>query len=95
MNLRPFFTRFACCVVLAANAFLVCPREQAWGADSHPTRTTASHSRRVIGYLTQWDAWKSTTAGIPQAGYLNHLNVDYSQYTHLNYSFFGVANDGF
>jgi GH18 family chitinase len=65
-----------------------------WGADSHPTRTTASHGRRVIGYITQWDAWKDSGAGLPAKGYLNHLNVDYSQYTHLNFSFFGVAVDG-
>ncbi len=65
-----------------------------WGADSQPTRTTADHTKRVIGYVTQWDAWKSTDAGLPKQGFLNHLNLDYSQYTHLNYSFFGVANDG-
>lgn len=65
-----------------------------WGADSQPTRTTADHGKRVIGYVTQWDAWKSTEAGLPTQGFLNHLNLDYSQYTHLNFSFFGVANDG-
>jgi GH18 family chitinase len=65
-----------------------------WGANSHPTRTTASHGYRVIGYIDQWDAWKTTTAGLPAQGYLNHLNLDYSQYTHLNYCFFGVADDG-
>ncbi len=54
----------------------------------------ASHGKRVIGYLTQWDAWKDATAGLPVQGYLNHLNLDYSQYTHLNFSFFGVASDG-
>ena len=67
---------------------------QVWGANSHPTRTTASHNKRVIGYITQWDAWKDSSAGLPTQGYLNHLNIDYSQYTHLNYSFFGVADDG-
>ena len=54
----------------------------------------AAHGRRVIGYLTQWDAWKDTSAGLPKAGFLNHLNLDYSQYTHLHFSFFGVAQDG-
>jgi GH18 family chitinase len=70
------------------------PLSAQWGADSQPTRTTANHSKRVVGYVTQWDAWKSTDAGLPKQGFLNHLNLDYSQYTHLNFSFFGVANDG-
>ncbi|MCW1921346.1 glycosyl hydrolase family 18 protein [Luteolibacter arcticus] len=65
-----------------------------WGANSQPTRTTADHTKRVVGYVTQWDAWKTTSAGLPKQGFLNHLNLDYSQYTHLNFSFFGVANDG-
>lgn len=66
----------------------------AWGADSQPTRRTSDHGKRVIGYITQWDAWKGTSAGTPKAGFFNHLNLDYSQYTHLNFSFFGVASDG-
>ena len=70
------------------------PLSAQWGANSQPTRTTANHSKRVVGYVTQWDAWKSTDAGLPKQGFLNHLNLDYSQYTHLNFSFFGVANDG-
>ncbi len=70
------------------------PLSAQWGADSQPTRTTAHHQKRVIGYVTQWDAWKGTSAGLPKQGFLNHLNLDYSQYTHLNFSFFGVANDG-
>lgn len=73
---------------------LVTPLFAQWGADSAPTRTTADHNKRVIGYVTQWDAWKSTSAGVPKQGFMNHLNIDYSQYTHLNFSFFGVANDG-
>jgi len=65
-----------------------------WSADSAPTRTTSDHGKRVIGYVTQWDAWKTTDAGQPKQGFLNHLNLDYTQYTHLNFSFFGVAHDG-
>jgi chitinase len=55
--------------------------------------TTAQHSKQVIGYITQWDAWKEVANLVPKGGY-NHLNVDYSQYTMLNFSFFGVAKDG-
>src|SRR5262245_15729521 len=55
--------------------------------------TTAQHSKQVIGYITQWDAWKEVANIVPKGGY-NHLNVDYSQYTILNFSFFGVAKDG-
>lgn len=58
------------------------------------TATTANHQKQVIGYLTNWDAWKAANAGLPAQGVLNHLNVDYSKYTIINYSFFGVANDG-
>ncbi|MGL5674955.1 MAG: chitobiase/beta-hexosaminidase C-terminal domain-containing protein [Cellulosilyticaceae bacterium] len=56
--------------------------------------TTSSAKKQVIGYITQWDAWKDTKAGLPAQGALNQLNIDYSKYTILNYSFFGVANDG-
>lgn len=55
--------------------------------------TTKDHSQQVIGYITQWDAWKGDANGIPKTAY-NFLNVDYSQYTILNFSFFGVAVDG-
>lgn len=55
--------------------------------------TTAQHTKQVIGYITQWDAWKEVANIVPKGGY-NHLNVDYSQYTILNFSFFGVAQDG-
>lgn len=58
------------------------------------TATTANHQKQVIGYLTNWDAWKATNAGVPAPGSLNHLNIDYAKYTILNYSFFGVASDG-
>lgn len=55
--------------------------------------TTAQHNKQVIGYITQWDAWKEVANIVPKGGF-NHLNVDYSQYTILNFSFFGVAKDG-
>jgi GH18 family chitinase len=55
--------------------------------------TTAQHKKQVIGYITQWDAWKEVSNLVPKGGF-NHLNVDYSQYTILNFSFFGVAKDG-
>jgi len=55
--------------------------------------TTSNHHRQVIGYITQWDAWKEVASLVPKGGY-NQLNVDYSQYTILNFSFFGVAQDG-
>lgn len=56
--------------------------------------TTSNHQKQVIGYITNWDAWKTTSAGVPGQGALTHLNIDYSKYTILNYSFFGVAKDG-
>ena len=56
--------------------------------------TTANHQKQIIGYLSNWDAWKAASAGVPAQGALNHLNIDYAKYTILNYSFFGVANDG-
>jgi GH18 family chitinase len=80
--------------ILAALFMLATSAFAQWGADSQPTRTTTHHPKRVIGYVTQWDAWKGTSAGLPKQGFLNHLNLDYSQYTHLNFSFFGVAHDG-
>lgn len=55
--------------------------------------TTKNHTKQVIGYITQWDAWKDVAGIVPKGGY-NQLNVDYSQYTILNFSFFGVAKDG-
>ncbi|MCP4414698.1 MAG: hypothetical protein GY808_19245, partial [Gammaproteobacteria bacterium] len=51
-------------------------------------------SKQIVGYITQWDAWKDSTYGYPTQGVCNQLNVDYSKYTILNFSFFGVANDG-
>ncbi len=56
--------------------------------------TTSNHNKQIIGYITNWDAWKSTSAGVPAPGALTQLNIDYSKYTILNFSFFGVAVDG-
>ncbi|MDD7886346.1 glycosyl hydrolase family 18 protein [Flavivirga sp. 57AJ16] len=56
--------------------------------------STSNHTKQIIGYITNWDAWKQPTAGVPAQGALTQLNIDYSKYTILNYSFFGVANDG-
>ncbi|MFT4927462.1 MAG: chitinase [Phenylobacterium sp.] len=56
--------------------------------------TTADHNKEIIGYITNWDPWKDTNAGFPAKGVANHLNVDMSKFTVLNYSFFGVAKDG-
>ena len=50
--------------------------------------------KQIIGYFTQWDAWKGESFGLPAKGVYNQLNIDYSKYTILNYSFFGVAKDG-
>ncbi len=62
--------------------------------DTGGNAKTSDHDKQVIGYITNWDAWKTTSAGVPGQGALTHLNIDYSKYTILNYSFFGVANDG-
>ncbi|MCW8877199.1 MAG: glycosyl hydrolase family 18 protein [Kangiellaceae bacterium] len=56
--------------------------------------TTADHNKQIVGYITQWDPWKDTKAGFTVKGAANHLNVDMSKYTILNFSFFGVAVDG-
>lgn len=55
--------------------------------------TAREHNKQVIGYITQWDGWKEVPGLVPKGGY-TQINVDYSQYTILNYSFFGVAKDG-
>ncbi|WP_421897863.1 glycosyl hydrolase family 18 protein [Marinoscillum sp.] len=62
--------------------------------NSGGTATTADHTKQIVGYITNWDAWKATNAGLPAQGALTHLNIDYNKYTILNYSFFGVAQDG-
>ncbi|BDC98723.1 glycosyl hydrolase family 18 protein [Persicobacter psychrovividus] len=61
------------------------------GNASHDTK---DHQKQIIGYFTQWDAWKDSKHGVPAKGAYNQLNIDYSQYTILNFSFFGVAKDG-
>ncbi|NJO89390.1 MAG: hypothetical protein HC831_10870 [Chloroflexia bacterium] len=48
---------------------------------------TVTTNKQIIGYITQWDAWKTTTAGVPSQGAYTHLNVDMSKYTILNFSF--------
>lgn len=53
-----------------------------------------SHDKNVIGYITQWEAWKGTNAGFSVKGEATHLNVDMDIYSILNFSFFGVAKDG-
>ncbi|HBM15531.1 MAG TPA: hypothetical protein DD381_04190 [Lentisphaeria bacterium] len=50
--------------------------------------------KQIIGYLPQWDAWKDSAYQLPVKGIHNQLNVDYTKYTILNFSFFGVAKDG-
>lgn len=61
--------------------------------DSGSPYSTTDHEKQVIGYVPNWDAWKGADFNIPK-GALNHYNIDYSQYTILNFSFFGVAVDG-
>ncbi|PFH07873.1 chitinase [Collimonas sp. PA-H2] len=58
-----------------------------------PSATKKRHDKQVIGYLTQYDAWKDVPGLVPKGGY-NQLNVDFSKYTILNFSFFGLARDG-
>ncbi|WMJ23960.1 chitobiase/beta-hexosaminidase C-terminal domain-containing protein [Paludicola sp. MB14-C6] len=80
-------------------AITITPISAVWAqnadnATKPTTLQTAGQKKQVIGYITQWDAWKDSKAGLPSQGALTHLNIDYSKYTILNYSFFGVANDG-
>lgn len=53
-----------------------------------------THDKAVIGYLTQWEAWKGPEAGFTVKGEATHLNLDMDIYSILNFSFFGVAKDG-
>ncbi|MDX1302165.1 glycosyl hydrolase family 18 protein [Photobacterium sp.] len=53
-----------------------------------------THDKNVIGYLTQWEAWKGTNEGFSVKGEATHLNVNMDIYSILNFSFFGVAKDG-
>ncbi len=55
--------------------------------------TTKDHQKQCIGYITQWDHWKGANNMVTLHAY-NHRNIDYSQYTILNFAFFGVARDG-
>ena len=64
------------------------------GVTSTQAASTSDHNKTVVGYITQWEPWKANNAGYPVAGSATHLNVDMSQYTILNFSFFGVAQDG-
>ncbi|ASZ11129.1 Ig-like domain-containing protein [Chitinophaga sp. MD30] len=84
--------RRLCQLLICWCFLLIYGSSQAQVSPSVPA-TTANHNKQVIGYITQWDAWKNIAGIVPQGGY-NHLNVDYSQYTILNFSFFGVAKDG-
>lgn len=59
--------------------------------NSNAAHTSDDHTYEVIAYVPQWDAWKMVNG---QQRALNHFNIDYSQYTILNFSFFGVAQDG-
>ncbi|MCE2594642.1 hypothetical protein K6Y31_07420 [Motilimonas cestriensis] len=53
-----------------------------------------AHDKTVIGYITQWEAWKTMPNHGIEKGAATHLNVDMSKYSILNFSFFGVAKDG-
>lgn len=61
---------------------------------ANPNPPSTIGGKQVIGYITQWDAWKTSEHGLPDQGVCNQLNLDFSKYTILNYSFFGVAKDG-
>lgn len=79
-------------VWLAALAWLL-PGGLAAQVSPPVLKQRTDHNKQIIGYLTQWGPWKDV-AGVVPKGSLNQLNVDYSQYTILNFSFFGVAVDG-
>ncbi|UOQ71068.1 hypothetical protein [Hymenobacter cellulosilyticus] len=81
--------------LLGLLALLLCLLPGVLQAQVSPTvpKKRTDHNKQIIGYLTQWGPWKDIPGLIPK-GSLNQLNVDYSQYTILNFSFFGVAVDG-
>ena len=54
----------------------------------------SDHEKQIIGYITQYDAWKGDPNGLPAAGVLTQANLDIRKYTILNFSFFGIAVDG-
>nr|WP_237467898.1 glycosyl hydrolase family 18 protein [Vibrio stylophorae] len=64
------------------------------GSMSGVANAAPTHDKQVIGYITQWEAWKGTSHGFSAKGEATHLNVDMDKYTILNFSFFGVAHDG-
>ncbi|HJO94909.1 MAG TPA: glycosyl hydrolase family 8 [Victivallales bacterium] len=62
--------------------------------DPDPEPNPTIGEKQVIGYFTQWEGWYKAAEGYPEEGTANQLNIDYSKFTMLNYSFFGVAVDG-
>ena len=53
--------------------------------------------KQIIGYINQWDQWKRNDAESPfeiEQGSLNQTNIAWDKYTMINFSFFGVAQDG-
>ena len=82
-------------VILCLFALLLCNLPATLYAQVSPVvlKKRTDHTKQIIGYITQWGPWKSIAGLIPK-GSFNQLNVDYSQYTILNFSFFGVAVDG-
>eukprot|EP01068_Selenidium_serpulae_P019201 Selendium_serpulae@DN6512_c1_g1_i24.p1 len=67
------------------------PKETTPGAPRPPP---LGNEKAVIGYLTQWEAWKSVEQGFTEQGEATHLNIDWDVYNIINFSFFGVAKDG-
>ncbi|WP_082743688.1 MULTISPECIES: glycosyl hydrolase family 18 protein [unclassified Burkholderia] len=57
------------------------------------TTRSSAHGKQIIGYITQYDGWKDV-AGLVTPGSFNQLNVKLSNYTMLNFSFFGLAKNG-
>jgi len=64
-------------------------------AQSSPVKSpsTKHHTKQVIGYITTYDAWKNIENFVKKGTY-THLNLDFSQYSILNFAFFGLAKDG-
>jgi chitinase len=85
--------RWSAVIMTLLCSFLFLPATHAQ-VNTGGSATTANHQKQIVGYITNWDAWKSANHGVPGAGSLTHLNIDYSKYTILNFSFFGVARDG-
>ncbi|WP_082743697.1 MULTISPECIES: glycosyl hydrolase family 18 protein [unclassified Burkholderia] len=51
------------------------------------------NGKQIIGYVTQYSAWKNIPGLVSKGAYCQ-LNLDFSKYTILNFSFFGLARDG-